>query len=245
MSYILDALKKASEQRNAPGPEVRRLLGSAPVVSEWPLRTLTVGAAVTAAAGLVLVVWLWQSSPLEPPSSQPIAAVNTVAPTATAVTPAPAAPAVATPPAAGAPRPAPKPPEPTPPLATARPASTPTPTPAVAAPRAVDTTRPSAARPAQRPADSPSVRPAAPPIVAAVPPSAPTPPAAAAPRAERSSTLKLEVIVYSDERPKRFVFINGRKYVEGDAVAEGARIEEIQANAVVITEDGRRVTLRP
>ena len=40
-------------------------------------------------------------------------------------------------------------------------------------------------------------------------------------------------------------FINGRKYVEGDAVGTGMVLEEIQPNAVVINEDGRRVTLRP
>jgi hypothetical protein len=40
-------------------------------------------------------------------------------------------------------------------------------------------------------------------------------------------------------------FINGRKYVEGDVLQDGARIQEIQPNAVVIIDDGRRVVLRP
>src|SRR5207249_11688737 len=79
----------------------------------------------------------------------------------------------------------------------------------------------------------------APPIVAALPPT-PTPATA------RSDTakLKVEVIVYSEQRPLRWAFINGRKYVEGDTI-DGARIEEILSNAVVLVEDGRRVTLRP
>jgi len=51
--------------------------------------------------------------------------------------------------------------------------------------------------------------------------------------------------VYSEQRPLRWAFINGRKYVEGDAIGDGAHIEEIQANGVVLVEDGRRVTVRP
>jgi hypothetical protein len=53
------------------------------------------------------------------------------------------------------------------------------------------------------------------------------------------------VIVYSEQRPQRWAFISGRKYYEGDTLADGARVEEIQATAVILTEDGRRVTLRP
>ena len=53
------------------------------------------------------------------------------------------------------------------------------------------------------------------------------------------------MIVYAEERPLRWAFINGRRYVEGDAIGEGARVEEIQSNGVVIVENGRRMTLRP
>jgi Type II secretion system protein B len=55
----------------------------------------------------------------------------------------------------------------------------------------------------------------------------------------------VEVIVYSDDRPQRWAFISGRKYVEGDAIGAGARVEEIQSTGVVLVEDGRRITLRP
>ena len=57
--------------------------------------------------------------------------------------------------------------------------------------------------------------------------------------------MRLEVIVYSEEGARRLAFINGRKYVEGDVLLGGARIQEIQPNAVVIIDDGRRVILRP
>jgi type II secretory pathway component PulC len=84
-----------------------------------------------------------------------------------------------------------------------------------------------------------------PPAVAA-PALAPTPAPAVTPsRNDRSRPLKLEVIVYSDDRARRLAFINGRKYVEGDTLLDGAKIQEIQQNAVVIVEDGRRVVLRP
>jgi len=66
----------------------------------------------------------------------------------------------------------------------------------------------------------------------------------AAPQSEVSK-LRVEVIVYSEERPLRWAFISGRRYVEGDAIGNGGRIEEIQSNAVVLVEDGRRITLRP
>jgi hypothetical protein len=83
-----------------------------------------------------------------------------------------------------------------------------------------------------------TVRPSPAPAVA-------TPPAAAPARAEASGQLRLEVIVYSEERARRLAFINGRKYVEGDQLLDGARVQEIQPNAVVIIDDGRRVILKP
>jgi general secretion pathway protein B len=56
--------------------------------------------------------------------------------------------------------------------------------------------------------------------------------------------MKLEVLVYSDVAAERMVFINGRKYKQGDTVAERARIEEIRPDSVVLSEEGRRFTLR-
>ncbi|HEX5815307.1 MAG TPA: general secretion pathway protein GspB, partial [Methylomirabilota bacterium] len=75
---------------------------------------------------------------------------------------------------------------------------------------------------------------------------APTGPRTASPpRTEAGAAMKLEVIVYSDERARRLAFINGRKYVEGDTLLDGTTIQEIQPNAVVILDSGRRVLLRP
>jgi type II secretory pathway component PulC len=65
-----------------------------------------------------------------------------------------------------------------------------------------------------------------------------------APAAAGDAKLKLEVLVYSDVASERMVFINGRKYLLGDTVAERARVEEIQPDGVVLSEQGRRFTLR-
>ncbi|HEV8473175.1 MAG TPA: general secretion pathway protein GspB [Methylomirabilota bacterium] len=227
MSYILDALKKAAEQRNAPAPEVRRLLSPAPVSSDWTGRRIIVGAAVGGAIAAAVAVWLWPASPES--TARPVAAV-TGAPVQ-AERPRPPASAADAPTRSDAPVPSVAPPTEKlaePPRPAARPPVAARPAPRTT-PSAMESRPPVVARPAPTP-----------PPVAATPSPAVAP---AAPRAEKA--LKLEVIVYSDERPKRMVFINGRKYVEGDTVGDGARIEEIQSNAVVIVEEGRRVTLRP
>ena len=87
----------------------------------------------------------------------------------------------------------------------------------------------------------------APPAVAAVPPSdgggaraAPTPaPAQALPR------LTLDVLVYSDVPAERLVFINGRKYVEGQAVDGETVVEQITSDGATLRYQGKPVVLRP
>ena len=101
-------------------------------------------------------------------------------------------------------------------------------------------------RPAEvLPAPPPRTATAPPPAVAAARPTPPGPVAAPAPKSELSTPVRLEVIVYAEERSRRLAFINGKKYVEGDTLLDGAKIQEIQPNAVVIIEDGRRIVLRP
>ena len=221
MSYILDALKKAAEQRSGPPPEVRRLLSAAPVAAVSASRYVTLGIASVSLITLFAVLWMWahEVPAPTPASARPVASIAAVStssePTQTArphmaAEDAPRVPLTAIEPARDAARP----------TATGKRAT--------AAKAAVIEKTPAGVSPAP-----------APPIVAALPPT-PTPATA------RSDTakLKVEVIVYSEQRPLRWAFINGRKYVEGDTI-DGARIEEILSNAVVLVEDGRRVTLRP
>jgi len=72
------------------------------------------------------------------------------------------------------------------------------------------------------------------------PPASPSPP----PARPDTSKLKLEVLSYSDVAAQRLVFINGRRYREGDTIDSGAKIEEIREDGVVLSEQGQRFTLR-
>ena len=244
MSYILDALKKAAEQRDAHAPAMRRLFSPMPELTESPRWRLAAVGGAAAVAGAVMAVWaLWPAPAVvvEKPAPPPATVrVQAEAPPAAAPAP-PAAPVVRT---------APKPSAPVKTAAERRP-------PAAAEVQArqapVESGAPAPAvhtRPA--PVEPTPLRPqptTAPPVIGAVRPTplpaVGTPPAAATPRAEASGQLRLEVIVYSDERERRLAFINGRKYVEGDLLLDGSRIQEIQPNAVVIIDDGRRVVLKP
>ena len=55
--------------------------------------------------------------------------------------------------------------------------------------------------------------------------------------------LKLELHVYSNDAAQRFVFINSRKYREGDSLAEGPRVEQIRSDGVVLSLRGTRFLL--
>jgi hypothetical protein len=244
VSYILDALKKAAEQRDVHAPALRRLLSPAPEIIDSPRWRMAVtgGAAALGGAGLVAVMWmLWPTAtpvmvteaptPTTRVQSEPTPAVQPPAPPAPPIvrtTPAPAAAKIAAEKRTPRPVEARRPP--------ADDAFT-RPQPGVGAPPVIAALRPV---PPAIAAPAPMV------VVPPVPVVTPAPIVAAPPRVERtSSPLKLEVIVYSDERARRLAFINGRKYLEGDTVLEGIKIQEIQPNAVVIVEYGRRVLLRP
>jgi len=77
VSYILDALKKAAEQRDAQAPAMRRLFSPVPEFTESPRwRLATVGGAA-AVAGAVIAVWaLWPapSIVIDKPASAPATA---------------------------------------------------------------------------------------------------------------------------------------------------------------------------
>lgn len=55
--------------------------------------------------------------------------------------------------------------------------------------------------------------------------------------------LKLELHVYSNKPPERFVFVNGSRYREGDTTQEGAQVEEITRDGVVMNLRGNRFLL--
>jgi len=55
--------------------------------------------------------------------------------------------------------------------------------------------------------------------------------------------LRLELHVWSSKPQERFVFVNGRRYREGDATAEGATVEEITREGVILNSGGNRFLL--
>lgn len=55
--------------------------------------------------------------------------------------------------------------------------------------------------------------------------------------------LRLELLVYSPEPAQRFVFINARKYVEGETLAEGPRLIEISPEGAILSYTGQNFLL--
>lgn len=55
--------------------------------------------------------------------------------------------------------------------------------------------------------------------------------------------LKLELHVYSSNPSERFAFVNGSRYREGDTTREGAQVEEITRDGVVMSLRGNRFLL--
>ncbi len=57
--------------------------------------------------------------------------------------------------------------------------------------------------------------------------------------------MKLQVHVYSESPAARMVFINGRKYVEGEKVEDKYLLERISEDGATLTHQGQRVHLAP
>jgi hypothetical protein len=230
VSYILDALTKAAQQRDRQAPVVQRLLSPAPRSrSPWSYASVRLLAAVAVGAVLLSsgLIWWLRSAPTEPPPELGAASA-----------PAPAQPSAPAPPPVSAR-----------PLAKLEPLPKPAPT-------ADKPSPPSAAR-----ADAPaSVKPSAPPPAATPPPrmgtptleapAAPLPPAAPPASVARpagppeSATLRVEALIYAETPAERMVFINGRRYREGESIDGRLRIEEIREDGVELSDQGRRFTLR-
>jgi hypothetical protein len=57
--------------------------------------------------------------------------------------------------------------------------------------------------------------------------------------------LKLSALVYADVPSDRMIFVNGRKYVEGDSIEGILRVEQITQEGAVLSYQGRRSLLKP
>ena len=77
------------------------------------------------------------------------------------------------------------------------------------------------------------------PTIQATPAPAPAPRPPASPE---TASLRLEALIYADAPAERMVFINGRRYREGDSIDGRLRIEEIREEGVELSDQGRRFT---
>ena len=250
MSYILDALTKAAQQRDRQVPVVQRLLSPAPRPrAPWRNTSGRLLAALAVNAVLLAAVLIWWLRPASvTTSAEPMAAA-----------PEPVA--------------ASAPPPPAPPAASARPLVKLEPLPSagikaeklvppIPEPRTAATVAP--ARPSESqatasqaiapPAPAPSVAVAPPPalprprsstptVQATTPPPAPST-AARAPAPPEAAGLRLEALIYAETPAERMVFINGRRYREGDSIDGRLKIEEIREDSVELSDQGRRFALR-
>jgi general secretion pathway protein B len=230
VSYILDALTKAAQQRDRQVPVVQRLLTPAPRTrSAWSSLSGRLLAALAVNAILLSAVLIWWQRPTtsEAPS-EPVAAP--------APPPASPRPLVKLEPLPKSSVPAEKP---------AAPSSEPRVDAAGAA-------KPSAPPPAVSPlprVGTPALQPtpATPSAPAPTTPAAPVPPPAAVARPAappEAAALRVEALIYADAPTERMVFINGRRYREGDSIDGRLRVEEIKEDGVELSDQGRRFTLR-
>ena len=56
--------------------------------------------------------------------------------------------------------------------------------------------------------------------------------------------LKIDMLVWAAEPGQRMVYVNGHKYVEGQTLENGAVLEHIEPDGIVLIQEGRRVRLR-
>jgi general secretion pathway protein B len=97
--------------------------------------------------------------------------------------------------------------------------------------------------------DAPYTPPAEPAVRAAPPPVATAPPREALPGADEMTArggvpaLHLDLHVYATQPQQRFIFVNSRKYREGETLAEGPLVEQITADGAVLSFRGSRFRL--
>ena len=56
--------------------------------------------------------------------------------------------------------------------------------------------------------------------------------------------LKIDMLVWAAEPAARMVYVNGKKYVEGQTLENGAVLEHIEPDGIVVIQAGQRLRLR-
>lgn len=219
MSFILDALRKSEHERQrstVPGLAHVPLATAPPPLPRWAVAAIAaLGVAVLVLAG----AW-WQSTRSDAgmAASRPEPVPQrTVTLPPPAITPAPVATAV----------------ERTPPERTLATAAAPEPSAAPAA-TGTQTATLSAAAPAV-------AAPSRPPVDEAALPTA----AALVAQGVGLPQLRLELHAFSERPSERYVFINGRKYVEGERLPEGTQLVSITPTGAILSQYGQQFLLLP
>jgi general secretion pathway protein B len=228
VSYILDALRRAERERRAPrAPTLDAVHRPVPARRRSPWPWLLGAALLVVALNGALLAWLWRGG-----AGEPVARATVVS------SPAPVAPS-----------PPVSPPTPTPVVSASPAPRPPSVAPAASAPVAAAVSAVPAG-PAPTVAAAPAPAPLPPAPTAAAP--APPPPFAPAAPVEATGALReaatrmsLDVLVFSEEDAARFVFINGRKLVEGQTVEGGIVVEAITREGAILALAGERLVLRP
>jgi general secretion pathway protein B len=262
VSFILDALRKSEHQRQkstGPGLAEIPVAASKPKTNVWATAAVTLLVVNLTAVGVLL---LRRAGPPEATTSAPVPAQ---APPAVAVTPPPAATT-----AAPVANPTLAPPVPQRPVETGRnplaeevgdaqglepgvaeaAASVPAGPPVVARQGAPSRGGSVVYAPVPEAVDAPVMPPPAaldtPADAAEEPPQAPR--RSALPGADEMvarglPVLHLDLHVYSTVPKQRFIFVNSRKYGEGDTLQEGAVVESITPDGAVLSFRGSRFEL--
>lgn len=233
MSFILDALRKSEHERQRrAGPAIADLV-VVPRRSSTPLILLIVGVLLLANLAAVAYFLMRDEAPAPGAAIAPADSLA-AAPAVAAAT----GNAVATP-QAEHPAPGVEPPRPVRPLvAEAAPVAAP-PAPDATPPAAPDPLLlPPASRAAQQPpASTQGPRPAA--NADFVPRLDTLPPQATA----GLPVLNLDLHIYAGDPAQRAVFINGRRYREGDSLPEGIEVAAITPEGAVLRYQGQRFLL--
>ncbi len=256
MSYILDALRKAEHERHLGRPPS---LTASPAPAQTTGQRLWLWLAVGLGLGFnaaLLAYFLTrpqpatgpatpvattpkpaQQTPLEsgPPAgvSKPTTEPSGSAPLATAPTHPDAGPSVNPPPKTPATVESPPAPPAQPPASRKSPA-------AVSPPEAA---RPSSAAPVRERRQASTPKPAPGPTVTIGPEPPPLLETLPAEGRRGLPDLNLDIHVYSPDRDKRFVVVNGRRYREGDPIEKGAVLESVTPNGAVLRQGGQRFRL--
>ncbi len=220
MSYILDALKKAEQERvrgHVPGLDtIHQAVFPTPTARRlWPWIALM--------AVLIVNAWLltmyWQGEEEQPVSSErpaPVPAANALPPRAVAATPVPRI-------------------------------ATPTPA-AESSPPRENATRGGVVTLSTEPltdlepegTDTAAAQPSIPPVAIMEDAEAPLLQDMPMPFRQSVPELNLDVHVYAAAAEQRFVLLNMNKYHEGDALPQGLVLERITAEGIVVSHQGQR-----